>query len=67
MALPYCQVPLDEDEEARGREEEDGLFLSEDDDLSGAHTRPLPFSAFRKHQILILRCHLLASLLIEQD
>jgi hypothetical protein len=60
-ALPYRRVPSGEDEEARGREEEDRPFLSDDDDAGRAIPRPRPSSVFRKHQVLILRCLLLAS------
>jgi hypothetical protein len=59
MVLPYRQVPSDEDEEVRGGEEEKP-FLSDDDNTSNA-CATLRLSFFWQHQILILRCLLLAS------
>jgi hypothetical protein len=61
IALPYRRVPSGEDEEARSGEEEDRPFLSDDDDAGRERARRQPSSVFRKHQVLILRCLLLAS------
>jgi hypothetical protein len=57
-SLPYRQVPSDEDDETGGQEEEENQpFLS---DYAGRWPRPL---SFRRHQVLVLRCLLLASFL----
>jgi hypothetical protein len=61
MGLPYRQVPEEEDDEARGEEEKP--FLSDEDEGDELHAKLRP-SLFRKHQILILRCLLLASCVV---